>query len=286
MEYKFLKFLDKIVPVIKPNQKSKLIWDFIIILIIMMYFFVLPMQLSFDFFWDLEFEDFCDKQHIDHTLSKFIVFIPEIILITDTFLKLFSGYYENGIIVTNKKNIIEHYLKKGLFFDLLAYLPILTHGFLIQYINGTIIKLIQMLMFCKLKRVSIALSNFHEIISSRGRNDHFLSAVRLLLTLLVITNFNACLWHGVAYFSSEEHSWLIENNLIHSSWQKKYIVSLFWAISLFGGIGVGDKIFPQNNSEYIIGNCLVFFSIYVFGYTLYSVFVIFKAMSKEQKEYQ
>jgi potassium voltage-gated channel Eag-related subfamily H protein 7 len=250
-----------------------------------MYFFILPMQLSFDFFYDIEFEIFCENQNIDDSLSKFIVWLPEMILIIDTLLKFISGFYENGVMVIEKKHIIEHYLKKGLLFDLLAYLPVLTHSFLIYYVNGTIIKLFQMLMFCKVKRVAIALSTFQEIISSNGKGEYMIGAVRLLLMILFITHLNACAWHAIAYFSDDNQNWLSSANLMTSSWKNRYLMSFFWAISLFGSMGFG-KITPQNDNEYEIGICIVLVSTMLFGYSLYNVFHILKAMQSEKKEYK
>lgn len=280
-----LKFLDRHIPVIKPNQRFKLIWDFVIISIIMIFFFILPMQLSFDFFYDHEFLQFCEKNHINHNLSHFILFIPEIILITDTLMKFISGFYENGVMVTEKKEIIHHYLKKGIFFDILAYSPIVLHSMLMLYVDETIVKLIQMLMFCKVKRVAIALSNFQEIISSNGRNDYVLAAVRLILTILFITHLNACTWHAIAYFNKNTDNWLAADNLIASSFKDRYLMSFFWAISLLGSEGFG-RITPRNDNEYGVGILIVLVSMSLFGYSLYHVFDILKAMETEQKEYK
>lgn len=284
-----LKFLDKNIPVIKPNMRLKLIWDFFIILIIMMYFFIVPMQLSFDFFYDEEFEIFCEQFHIKKSISHFIIFIPELILITDTMLKFISGYYENGVMVTEKKHIIEHYLKKGLFLDLMAYTPVLAHSFLILYVNGTLIKLFQLLMFCKMKRVAVALSTYQEIISSSGRDDYVVGAARLLGTILFVTHLHACAWHAMAYFSDSPKNWLNDwlNNdlLVNSNWKDRYLSSLFWAISIFSTMGFG-KISPQNNNELGLGILIILDSVILFGYSLYNVFDIFKAMHQEKKEYK
>lgn len=279
------KFLDRQIPVIKPNQRFKIIWDFGIISIIMMFFFILPMQLSFDFFYDHEFLEICEKNHIDPHLSHFILFIPEVILITDTLMKFISGFYENGVMVTEKKEIIQHYLKNGLCLDILAYSPIVLQSWLILYVDEIIIKFIQMLMFCKMKRVVIALSNFQEILSSNGRNDYVLAAVRLVLTILFITHLNACAWHAIAYFSHETENWLAADNLIKTSLQNRYLMSFFWTISLFGSVGFG-KITPRNNNEYGIGILIVLVSVILFGYSLYHVFEILKAMEGAEKEYK
>ena len=250
------------------------------------------MQISFDFFYDDEFEIFCEHYKINHQLSKFIVLLPESILIMDTLLKFITGFYENGVIETEKSKIIEHYLKKGIFLDLMAYIPVLAQGFLrlsflqIPFMNEKIIKLSQILMFCKLKRVAIALANFHEIIASNGRDDYVLSALRLILTILFVTQLNACIWHALAYYGGDAQNWLNSCNLIGTPWKNRYYVSLYWAISLFGSVGFGDKIIPQNNLEYLLGIFILLVSSFLFSYSFFTVKEIFEAMHKEKKEYK
>ena len=249
-----------------------------------MYFLIVPMQLSFNFLYDVEFENFCDVYGINHQISKFFLIFPETMLIIDSLLKFISAYYENGIMITEKKFIVEHYLKHGLLLDFFAYMPILTQSFLMSYLNGTIIKLFQLLMFCKAKRVFIALSNFQEIISSNGHDDYMLSALRLILTILFITHLNACAWHALAYFSDNKINWLTVNDLMESSAKNRYLISYFWTISLFASIGVGSKILPQNDSEYLLAIAILLISALLCGYSLYYIKSILKAMQKERKE--
>ena len=250
------------------------------------------MQLSFDFFYDEEFEKYCEQKQINHNLSKFIVLLPEILLIMDTFLKFITGIYVNGVIVTEKKIIIEHYIKKGLIYDLLAYFPIIIQGVLRTNIealsmNNTIIKLIQMLMFCKSKRVSIALSNFQEIISSSGQNDYILGGFRSMLSILFVTHVNACAWHAVAYFNQkDEVTWLVTSGLIHSDWTKKYLISMYWSASVFSKVGFGENFIPQNNIEYLFGYGSISVAVIMFGYALCSIQEIFELMSAERKHYK
>lgn len=244
------------------------------------------MQISFDFVYEDEFKKFCLENGLSKSMTKFIIFLPEALLIADTMLKFISGYYENGMIVTQKKIIIKHYLKRGLFFDLLAYLPIILHGLLVNYVNDTIIKLIQLFMFCKLKRVVIALYTFQEIISSKGREDYVLNALRLILIIVFVTHLCACSWHAVAFFTNQKENWISIYNFQSSSWGKKYLISLFCSVSLFGGIGFGDRIMPQNEIEHLLGVFLVLLSFLLYGYTIYSIFNIMKSMQKKEKEYK
>ncbi len=249
------------------------------------------MQLSFDFYYDDEFEIFCEHRHINHNLAKFIVLIPEIMLIMDTLLKFITGFYLNGVVVTEKHIIVEHYLKKGLFYDLLAYFPVVMQGILRKYIetlymSNLIIKLIQLLMFCKIKRVSIALSNFQEVIASKGKNDYILSAIRSLLIIMFITHLNACSWHAVGYFNNSDETWLKNSGVNKAEWPEKYLVSMYWSGSVFAKVGFGESFIPKNNWEYIHGFGSIIISVAIFGYALNAINEIYEMMSMEEKNYK
>lgn len=70
------------------------------------------MQLGFDFLYDEEVEKLCTFLGIAK-YANFFTLLPEIILCIDSLLKLTTGIYENGVIVEDKKIIVEHYLKTG-----------------------------------------------------------------------------------------------------------------------------------------------------------------------------
>ena len=278
------------VPVIKPDKKMKIIWDLIIIFIISIYFFLIPMQLCFDMFFDDELELLFEKYNVNHSLAGFIILFPEIMLIIDTLLKFITGYYENGIIVEDKSLIVHHYLKKGLLFDILSYLPVIIQSIFKQSFPelALLLKSLQLLLFFKLKRVKIAISNYEEIIASNGKHDFLLSACKLMYVILFITHLNGCIWHACAYFYSngDNLTWLDYSQLKSSHWTIRYIYSLYWAISIMATIGFGEKISPQNNLECILGIFILIISVLLFGYCINSMKQILDMMSKEEQEYK
>ena len=288
---KALKLFEKI-PVLMPDRKLKVIWDLLIILIISASFYIIPMQLSFDIFYDDELlEVFAEKQ-ISAFWGKTIIVIPELMLIFDTLLKFITGFYSNGIIIVEKSHIIDHYLKKGFIWDLLSYFPVLMQGILRKHIQAYgnfdfSIKLLQMLMFCKVKRVSIAISNFEAIIASNGRKDFVLAAVRMTYVLLFITHLNACAWYAVAYFNPDNtaNTWLDESGLKPEYWIIKYFYSYYYATSMMVTVGY-NKISPQNSMECCLGVILLVVSMMLFGYTINTMKRILDFMSKSKDEYK
>ena len=278
------------IPIIKPDKKIKIIWDLLVIFIISIYFFLIPMQICFDMFFDDELELLFENNNVNHRVAGFITLFPEIMLIFDTILKFITGYYENGIIVEDKSLIIHHYIKKGLIFDILSYLPlILTSIFKKSFPELTsFLKCLQLLLFFKLKRVKIAISNYEEIIASNGKHDFLLSACKLMYVILFITHLNGCIWHACAYFSlgGNNLTWLDYSQLKSSHWAVRYLYSLYWAISIMATIGFGEKISPQNNYECILGIFILIISVLLFGYCINSMKQILDMMFKEEQEYK
>ena len=284
----------KYVPTIMPDRKMKMVWDMIILMIISFFFCIIPMQLSFDIFYDDEFEQYLYTYHINHSIAKFLVMIPEIFLIIDTLLKFVTGFYEDGSIIVDKSEICKHYLKKGLIFDILSYFPVIIQGLLrsqfeMYFPNQEfLIKYFQLLMVFKLKRVKIAISNFEEIIVSKGGHDFLLTAFQLMYVILFLNHLNACIWHAVAYFNSQSHTntWLRESGLEGEYWLVKYLYSFYWAISMFSTIGYETKISPQNNVETFVGGLIMIASVLIFAFSINSMKQILDMMSKEENEYK
>ena len=248
------------------------------------------MQLCFDMFYDDELEILFETYHLNKGLVEFIIILPELMLIIDTLLKFITGFYENGVIVEEKATIVHHYIRKGLVFDCLTYIPVLMQGIFRKKFPwiGLIVKELQLLMFFKIKRVKIAISNYEEIIASNGKHDFLLSFFKLMYVILFITHVNACIWHALAYFHPDINAitWLDYSGLKTSNWVVRYLYSFYWAISMMATIGFGEKISPRNNLECVGGMLILIISVLLFGYCINSMKQILDMMSKEENEYK
>ena len=255
-----------------------------------MYFYVIPMQLSFDMFYDDELEDFLHQYHFNPNLAGFLIVFPEMMLIIDTLLKCITGFYENGVIVADKYAIFNHYIKTGLIFDVISYVPILIQGIIkkIAPSFGLILKYFQLLMFFKIKRVKTAIMNYEEIIASNGKHDFFLSFCKMMYVIIFISHLNACTWHALAYFYPMQSccTWLDFYGFRQERWVTRYISSFYWSISTVATIGYGEKISPQNNLESIFGSVVIIISIVLFGYCINSMKQILDTMSVQENEYK
>ena len=254
---------------------------------ILLYFFIIPLQIAFDINCTDKFHSYLLSLNMNYHLTELIVLIPEILLVLDTFLKFITGYYENGLVITSKTKIIEHYLKKGLIFDLLSYCPILAQSIFSN--NSMILKIMQLLLFLKFKRIRIIISNFQEIISLQGQNDYILSLLLLVFQTIFFAHINACIWHTTAYYyvgDSNTLTWLDYSNTKDISWVSRYLYSIFWAISVLVTIGYGEKVSPQNDTELCVGTLIFLASALFFGYTINAMREIFTMMNENEKNFK
>ena len=143
-------------------------------------------------------------------------------------------------------------------------------------------------MFCKLKRVNIALSNFEEIVSKKGKSDYMLSGARLILNVFFISHLNACAWHALAFFNpyEDEMTCLKYNNYESASLLKIYSVSLYFSVSMFVNNGVNSKFFPQNSLEYFYSIFVLLISGGLLGNLIVTIREIMELSKKKTKEYK
>ena len=278
------------VPTVRPEHKYKIIWDLFIVIIIMCYFFIIPMQLSFDMFYHDELVDFFKNEEVSYKLANFLILLPEIMLIVDTSLKFITGFYQDGVVITEKWLIIEHYLRKGLIFDLLSYMPIIYEDWVKRNFPSLKIalKFVQLLMFFKVKRVNTAITNYEEMVASKGKNDFFFIFCKMFFVIIFITHLNACIWHAIAYFYPLDSccTWLDYSGLKDSHWIVRYIYSFYWAISMMATIGFGERVSPRNSLECIIGVFILIISVLLFGYCINSMKQSLDLISKQDQEYK
>jgi len=65
--------------------------------------------------------------------------------------------------------------------------------------------------------------------------------IELIFTVVLICHIFACIWHGVAYYSPYQETWLDARGIKHSDNATKYNSSYYWAAMTMITVGYGGK---------------------------------------------
>lgn len=284
--------------VFHPFEKGKICWDIFLFVNTLMMFFYIPMTLSFNIWSD-------DNRDFFHVI-QFIIYLCDIVI------NLNTAYIDNGVIVTERKSVLNHYLAGSFFMDGLAIasLIIKNEDFYTQDkedendMNDERIVFFQLLIFCllpsfqhrfsrikeylslssKLKGISFTFFLFHYIILIL----FFLGMLDLMVLLVnsfFFSHLFACIFHLITIVNPPQETWITHYGLTNKSLIQKYLYSLYWSTVTIMTVGYGD-ITPQNQREILFTLFAVFCGCIVFGFNLNTIASVFQDMNKERKKTQ
>lgn len=259
--------------VIEPDNKWKMIFDSIIIMLIFTLFLIFPLQLSFNLF--LLEELFVE----DKKMQLIIYFIIAALLLTDIILKFFTGYYENGVSVLQKDKIFKNYFYNHFFFDIVSFLPIFLISFsqigefeLEKY--TAFVKISQFLIFFKIFEVFNALQTLEEMLQLNEQTEALFAIFKLTIKIVLSCHLLACGWHAVSFYPSIENKMLTEvKELIDGNWFTQYLFFLYWTISI-------GRIEPRNNYELFFGFFALVGSSALLGLIIEGIHTILDSLTK------
>ena len=94
--------------IIHPDNISKLIFDIIGFILIIIQYITVPFSVAFDF---------------EDKILTYYNYFSDIFFLFDLFLNFNCGFYNQGNLVMNRKQIVKCYLKGWFFFDFISSFP-------------------------------------------------------------------------------------------------------------------------------------------------------------------
>ena len=259
---------------IHPYSTFKMIWDLLNSLVIILLLFYIPLEFCFgaEMIQDEEY-------HIKFCIA---------FLIGDMIIEMNSLYFNCGIEVRNKQNIIINYFKTSFLTDLLGIIAIFFHLYDMEFIP----KILEIMIFLKvftLFRISKKLNN-------RFQFNHKMKGIKELILfiffLVLVTHLVACSWYylGISKSNLDEQgkfnkTWITEYNIFHDDLKVKYVTSFYWSIVTIMTVGYGD-ITPQNISERIYCIFVILFGCMMFPYSINCIGLIIQNMKKDQIRFE
>ena len=264
--------------VFHPTRLFRAIWDLMHMLIIICYLYIIPINLSFGL---NVLEYFYDIMPLSSTLFKYITMV---FFFLDIFVNMNTAYYNKGELIYDRRIIIRNYLQKHLFVDLLSLSYIFLKIFLsnggisFKFDNG-----LGFFFLLRMRNLNRITSRIEEFILLDDTFFNFISLIKLIFGVLLLSHFFACLWHYISFINlTDETTWLNVYHLSSEVWWMKYISSYYFVVVVMNTVGFGD-IVPQNYTEKIYSIFFIYFACGIFAYTINSIGIIVQDINKSMK---
>ncbi|EGR34558.1 hypothetical protein IMG5_007500 [Ichthyophthirius multifiliis] len=263
------KTLNKI-PLITPNNKYKLFWDFLVGISYILMFFIIPVHIAV-------------KQQIETLFPQYLIYISFAIIILDMLVSLNTGYYSKGFIVSDRQKVILNYIKNCLNGDLIAFSPFLFDIWFNNQFN-LFIGISKMLFFIKLNNVSRIFKRIEESFNLSPLKNNIISILKILFFIIFVAHIFSCGWILIGVYTHHPtQNWMYNKKIHNQIWNLQYINAYYFTIITMITVGYGD-ITPQNDDEMILCVITTLFACCIFAYSVNQIGNIFQDMFKHQKE--
>ncbi|KAL4434930.1 hypothetical protein ABPG74_021269 [Tetrahymena malaccensis] len=257
------------IPVFSPSGKFKFVWDIIILFVIIAFLFMIPLELTF-------------KQSLSTLFNSHFVLFSISVLIADFILAWNFGYFEKGLPITKRSQVVFNYLKNGIVIDVLASIFLVYDILIVSYQSSNILHL---LFILKIKSIKVIFKKIEERFHLTPKVMQISSLFQLLFLILTVSHIFACMWVLVAHYeiNIQVKSWIQIDMFYPTDWFGQYVTAYYFATVTMITVGFGD-FSPVNNGERLICIASMLISCGVFAYSINAIGEIFSAINKQNKK--
>ncbi|CAD8123102.1 unnamed protein product [Paramecium sonneborni] len=254
----------------KPEQTQMLIWN--IYLLIMINFNFLYCSIKFAFNFDEREPEYYKEGEV------FLLIIPFISYLIDILVKLNSGYYEAGYLVTDRKKIIKHFYNSNeCIIDSLIIM--ISLGYFFDGNNNNILSLFMIIKMLDVpQRVGLILDKLELTTNYWAIYD----LIRLIYFIIIEAHTFCCFLYFVGK-QNKSVSWIIKEDLIEADLTTSYLTTFYWSVITMTTIGYGDFT-PQNLSERVLIIFVAIVSCCTFGFFVSSIGQIIYSIQKKEQQ--
>ena len=273
--------------IILPNNKYKILWDYIINFIIFYSIIVTPYQIAFTE------NNYYSK---DGNKINIIDLLMDIFLFIDIILNFFTAFIDKfDKLIIDRKKIVFNYLFSWFIIDFISILPLnymtkknFNYNRLTRLTK--IPKLYKIIRFLKLLRITkinskqekhLTKSIFHKL----QINDKIIKLLVYSLTFFLITHIMSCLWYFITSFEENSNNWVIKLGYLDKSNFEKYIICVYWTLTTMTTVGYGD-ITAISSNEKIYNILNMGFGVVIYSFAIGSMSTIVQDLNEKNKDVQ
>lgn len=244
--------------VMHPNSTKRLIWDVVGMLLILYDVIVIPLNIGFQ------------PEEGDFLFTMLLV--TTIFWSIDINLTFVTAYYENGKLEVHHRKIAKHYLKTWFFIDV----PIVSLDWFLITIRflsdgladsdagvarlGRTFRAFRILRSMRLLRI-VKLKKLIEELYDRVSSEYVhicIEIVRLLVIIVTINHFVACVWYGIG-----TEGWVAKQGYTDDDLNVKYITALHWSLTQMTPASM--EIHPESLPERVMAVIVVLLGVVMFS---------------------
>lgn len=241
-----LKYTSLIQPV-PPEHRWITGWNVVVAGVILYYFFEIGLVLFFgEVVWQAE---------LDAWWSYLFNFFAMLVLIVDVFVTLNKGFYRQGVLVFNRKEIYRHYLRQHLAIDMLALIVVM-----MSFFSGAfLVNYIKILFLLKLYNFHVIDVSFQRVLQFHRTRSTVYMVSRLIVIMIMLCHYLGGIFYAIDLFvynnnfygpNTPSWCWLYNAQaygqmILNLPWFLQYEYAMYWSLATMTTIAYGD-ITPLN----------------------------------------
>lgn len=222
-------------------------------LVIMYYFFEIGLVIFFgNVVWQAE---------LDSWWSYLFNFFAFIVLILDIFVCLSKGFYRQGVLILDKKEIYRHYLRTHSAIDLIGLIVVM-----MSFFSGAfVLNYIKTLFLLKMFNLYLIDVNFQRVLQFHRNYLTTYMVTRLIMIMVMSCHYLGGIFYAIDlyvyetnYYGPNTPAWCWLYNaqaysqmILSLPWALQYEYTMYWSLATMTTIAYGD-ITPLNPLETVI----------------------------------
>ena len=208
--------------------------------------------------------------------------LVDIFFLCDVALNFRTGFYEQGIYISDPKTIAKRYLRGWFILDFLSSIPLSHVMRLFSSSNNASAssRLPRLIRFARYSKV-FRIVRVYKLGQMLGRWDDesgtaafLFRAFKFTVVVYLISHLSACIWMGIVLIERHDDgqfdpdSWpsrIGYTHLSRANWDQLYLTAIYWSLSTIATVGFGD-IHPLTELEIAFTVLLMFVGAIAFGY--------------------